>query len=97
MKLLPFEVVKTTSQLRTENSTDLPCVKSFGVELDLWQNKWMGDSQLGYELNTPEKVLGHTDYDYFPNIIVIVATLPVTSCKCERSISMLKRLVSTVL
>lgn len=88
MKLLQSEVVKTTSQLRPEDfsnllqlyGADLP---SFDVELDLWQNKWMGDPQLAQELNTPEKVLGHTDDDYFPNIypmIVIVVTLPVTSC-----------------
>ena len=92
MKLLPFEVVKTTSQLKPENfgnllqlyGSDLPCVKSFDVELDMWQSKWKSDCQLAQELNTPEKVLGHTDYDYFPNIhtlIVIVTTLPVTSCE----------------
>ena len=54
----------------------------------------MSDLQLAEQLNTPEKVLAHTDCDYFPNIrtlIMIVATLPVTSCECERSISMLKR------
>ena len=52
----------------------------------------MSDRQLAQELNTPEKVLGHIDYDYFPNIhTLIVTTLPVTSCECERSISMLKR------
>ena len=40
------------------------------------------------ELNTPEKVLAHTNIH---TLIVIVATLPITSCECERSISMLKR------
>jgi len=54
---------------------------------------------IAQELNTPEKVLAHTDYDHFPNIhtlIVIVATLPITSCECERSISMLKLLKTTL-
>ena len=107
MQLLPVEVVKTTSHLRPENfssliqvyGNELPSVKSIDVELDLWQNKWNGDIEHAQELNTPEKVLAHTDYDYFPNIhtlLVIMATLPVTSCECERSISMLK-LVKTAL
>ena len=46
---------------------------------------------LATTLNTPSKVQ-HTDSDFFPNIEVllkIMATLPVTTCECERSISML--------
>ena len=73
----------------------MPSVRSLDAELDLWQNKWRGDAHLAQELNTPEKVLRHTDADYFPNIrtlIVILGTLPVTSCESERSISMLKRI-----
>ncbi len=78
---------------------DLPCPLSFDSELDLWQHKWASEPQLACELNTPEKCLAHTDIDFFPNIHVllrIMATLPVTSCECERSISMLK-LVKTPL
>ena len=107
MQLLPSEVAKTTSQLRPENFSAvlqlygnvLPSVRSFDVELDLWQNKWSGDSEQATELDTPAKVLPSADHDYYPNIhtlIVILATLPVTSCECERSISML-RLVKTAL
>ena len=77
----------------------LPSVRSFDVELDLWQNKWSGDSEQAKELDTPAKVLPTADHDYYPNIrtlIVILATLPITSCECERSISML-RLIKTAL
>ena len=74
--------------------SDLPAARSFNVELDLWQNKWTNNPVLAQELSIPEKTLKHTDSDYFPNIhtliIIILATLPVTSCECERSISMLK-------
>ena len=90
MHLLPSEIINTTSQLQSQDFTnllqlygdDLLFVKSFDVELDLWQNKWTSEPQLALTVNTPAKILAHTDYDYFPNIhtlVVIVATLPVTS------------------
>ena len=62
------------------------------LELDLWQHKRKVDSKLGSTLNTLEKALDHADCDFFPNIhtfLCIMGTLPVTSCECERSISML--------
>lgn len=43
--------------------SDFPSVKPLNVELDLWQNKWTGDPEQAQELNTPEKVLAHTDCD----------------------------------
>ena len=102
-KLLPFEVVNATSLLVPDDFSNilrvygsyLPSTSSFDTELDIWQNKWSTSpgSELAQELNSPEKGLAHTDHDYFPNIhtlMVILATLPVTSCECERSISMLK-------
>jgi len=51
------------------------------------------------KLNTPEKALQNADKDIYPNVyvlLVLAATIPVTSCECERSISML-RLVKTPL
>ena len=75
-------------------------VVSFDAELDLWQQKWLTELNLATTLNTPSKVLQHTDSDFFPNIEVhlkIMATLPVTTCECERSISMLKLLIKSPL
>lgn len=72
---------------------DLPSSVSFQSELQLWQQKWASENEIAAELNNPEKVLAHTDDDFFPNIHVllrIMGTLPVTSCECERSISMLR-------
>ena len=46
-------------------------------------------TELGSTLNTP---VDHADCDFFPNIhtlLCIMGTLPVTSCECECSISML--------
>ena len=73
MQLLPSEVVKATSELSQENFCSvlqlygnvLPSVRSFDVELDLWQNKWRSDSEQAKELDTPAKVLPCTDYDYY--------------------------------
>ena len=50
-------------------------------------------------LDTPTMALSFVDKDYFPNIYVILVisvTLPVTSCECERTISMLKLLKTSL-
>ena len=72
---------------------DLPNSASLESELQLWQSKWRAEHNLASTLNTPEKALVHADKDFYPNIhtlLSIMATLPVTSCECERSISMLR-------
>ena len=105
MQLLPSEVIKASAHLRPCNFTsvvhlydnDLPFVNSFDTELQLWCNWWTSEQDLAVGLNTPEKVLAHTDKDYYPNIyslLVIMATLPVTSCECERAISLLRLIKS---
>ena len=51
------------------------------------------------QLDTPINPQSFVDKDYFPNIYVIhviLATLPVTSCECERTISMLKLLKTSL-
>lgn len=72
---------------------DLPSSRSLDIELDLWEAKWEDcESNLAEDLNTPIKALPHADQDYFPNIrtlMLIMVTLPITSCECERSISLL--------
>ena len=75
MQLLPSEVAKMTSQLRPEKFSAvlqlygnvLPSIRSFDVELDLWQNKWRGDSRLATELDTPAKLLPYCDPCYIAN------------------------------
>ena len=60
------------------------------TELDLWRLKWESEAVKAKQLDTPAKALSFVDKDYFPNIYVILAisaTLPVTSCECEKSIS----------
>ena len=45
--------------------------------------------------NTPSKALVYATESMFPNIhhvLRVMCTVPVTSCECERSISVLRRL-----
>ena len=73
---------------------DLPSSVSFETELHLWQCIWkISEKEIALSLDTPEKVLPYADQDFYPNIqvlIKIMGTLSVTSCECERSISMLR-------
>ena len=51
--------------------------------------KWKSESIKAKELDTTTKTLIFVDKDYIYVLLVISATLLVTSCECERSISML--------
>lgn len=74
---------------------ELPSPRSFDIELDMWASRWTTESNKSIveSLSSPVKALPHTDPDYFPNIhklMIIMTTIPVTSCECERSISLLR-------
>ena len=109
MLLLPSEMIKNPSDITSTDfqsllefyEDDLPLSRSFESELNLWQNYWNSEENvvIADGLNTPEKVLQHTDKDIHPNIYaltIIMTTLPVTSCECERSISMLRFIKSSL-
>ena len=103
MLLLPSEMIKNPSDITSTDfqsllefyEDNLPSSRSFESELNLWQNYWNSEENvvIADGLNTLEKLLQHTDKDINPSIhalTVIMITLPVTSCECERSISMLR-------
>ena len=74
-------------------TSDLPSPRNLDTELDLWKSMWARKQEIALEIDTPEKCLTEVDSDYYPNIstlINLIVTLPVASCECERSISMLK-------
>ena len=103
MQLLPSEVIKNAPSQQqflhiiSLYEDDLPSSRAFGTELDLWVSKWKdSEPTLARELDTPVKVIRLIDRDYYPNILKIITTLPVTSCECERSISMLKLLKTSL-
>ena len=70
---------------------DLPTPSSLDAELHLWQCKWRS-STLALP-DTPAYALTFANKTMFPNIhgiLRLVCTLPVTSCECERSVSVLR-------
>ncbi len=75
------------------HADDLPELRYIDTELAMWEEHCM--SIVGTPPETLSALLPTIDKLTFPNIYVamqILATLPVTTCTCERSISVLRRL-----
>ena len=73
---------------------DLPSPTTFAEELSVWKHKWK-DIPTTKAPATLTTALRKADQLVFPNInclLRMMATLPVTSCEFERSISVLCRL-----
>ena len=74
---------------------DLPEARHLEMELEMWQETW--ENYEGTPPTSVQSLLPLIDQLTFPNIhtaFQILATLPVTTCSCERSISALRRLKS---
>ena len=83
----------TLNQLKDYYEEDLPNPSSLETELHLWKCKWRSSSQPLPD--TPADALMLASDSLFPNIhclLRLVCTIPVTSCECERSVSVLRRL-----
>lgn len=73
---------------------DLPSPELFPMELKRWKNRYLKISQ-NLRPTSPATAIKDCDQSTFPNISVllkIACTIPVTSCECERSASVLRRL-----
>jgi len=97
-KLNTFRVDKKSLYELTKSffefyKTDLPFYERVEAELGLWQKYWSTMKE-----DCPDNIsstLKATDFTGFQNIkeaLHILATLPITSCECERSFSGMKRL-----
>ena len=75
---------------------DIPNISGLPAELELWQRLWSEKNKNGEEI--PDRIsttLKAADKDAYPNVFAILkvlATIPVTTCSCERSISALRNL-----
>eukprot|EP00112_Aurelia_sp_Birch-Aquarium-sp1_P020218 Seg5161.1 transcript_id=Seg5161.1/GoldUCD/mRNA.D3Y31 product="52 kDa repressor of the inhibitor of the protein kinase" protein_id=Seg5161.1/GoldUCD/D3Y31 len=95
---LPTNVLKTNwienfSVFLSMYTDDLPEPRYLQTELRTWESKW--DTASGATPETLADLLPRIDKITFPNLYTafqIAATIPVTSCPCERSISVLRRL-----
>lgn len=75
---------------------DLPSPELIGVELGRWKRHYMAMAP-DKRPSSCSQAIKECDRDTFPNIhtlLRIVCTMPVTSCECERSCSVLRRLSS---
>ena len=84
---------------------DIDAAVSLEAEFDMWEVFWRRQVELPsnkseefeYELYSVKSVLKITDKEMFPAIwscLKLLATFPVTTCECERSISVMRRLTN---
>ena len=99
MKIVPSVLMdnslpaSSTQDLVQYYKEDLPNPSSLDTELHLWKCKWRSFSRPLPD--TPGDALMFASESMFPNIhqlLRLVCTIPVTSCECERSVSVLRRL-----
>ena len=73
---------------------DMPNIGSCEAEIDCWQTFWFTEYEGDFP-DTVDKTLKSTMVSMYPNIhqvLVLLGTIPVTTCSCERCISVLRRL-----
>lgn len=99
MKIVPSVLMdnslsaSSTQDLVEYYKEDLPSPSSLDVEFHLWKCKWRSFFQPLPD--TPVDALAFASTSMFPNIhhlLRLVCTIPVTSCECERSVSVLRHL-----
>ena len=100
MKIVPSVLMDksiptcTHQELFDSYSEDLPSPDLLESELDLWKHKWQLTSSQQLP-DSPANALVYASKNMYLNIHTIlrlICTLPVTSCECERSVSVLRRL-----
>ena len=73
-------------------AADMPSPELLHCEMELWKHRYMNLPPEGRP-SSPAKAIKDCDHDCFPNVYVllqIACTIPVTSCECERSASVLR-------
>ena len=74
---------------------DMPSINPIAPELHLWETFWKNfTGDLPKTINETLKIV-HPMQETFPNMycsLRLLATIPVTSCECERAVSVLRRL-----
>ena len=72
---------------------DLPNFQSLDAEMELWEGFWLKyTGTLPYNAITTLQCIPFNGFENIKVALRILATLPITSCECERSFSALRRL-----
>ena len=74
IQLMPSEIVNSNTTISEPDFSnllklyddDLPFSRGLDSEMDMWKIKWTKMPSEANELDTPEKVLRHTDKDFYP-------------------------------
>ena len=79
--------------LVTFYKNDLPFPERIDKKLDLWETEWLTERNI-FPASFVEtlKCVDFTGYHNIKELLKILATLPITSCECERSFSGMKRI-----
>ena len=71
---------------------DLPNFFGIDGELDLWERHWLlSTSYVPDNISTTLKAISYPGFENIRAALRILATIPVTSCECERSFSAMRR------
>ena len=85
---------KTIAEIKAEYAVHLPYPSSFESEVAIWKQHMMESSDKGMDLLATCN-FSDDNQVYYPNIhaiLLLLLSLPVSSCSCERSFSALRRL-----
>ena len=78
---------------------DLPCQNTIEPDLYLWETFWRTYTGVFPETITETIRIVHPMKKTFPNMYTalrLLATIPLTSCECERAVSVLRRLKTSL-
>ena len=99
LSLIPLTIRKdpewkqTVMKMVELYKADLPSPHNIDTELLSWQMKW--EKYTNNDLSKrPQDALAMADELFLPNIrtlLIIICTIPVTTCSCKRSMSSLRR------
>ena len=91
-----FSKPSKLSEIIAQYQQDLPSPELLEKEMCRWKSKYSTTCMPADKLpNSPSEAIKECDAQLYPNIRIllqIACTIPVTSCKCERSASVLRRL-----
>ena len=83
-------------QFMNSKAGDMHDTSTLDAEIELWENKWMNvPDTIEKEFSSVQNLLDIVEPSIYPNIyrvLELLAVFPPTTCTCERSISIIRRL-----